>query len=200
MVFLASPRGSRWIIGLFAVAMLVGTLGRDVRRPLWHDEIFTQYVASASATAGLWNVLSTGVDLNPPLYYLCVRIAAAIVGEGAVATRLPSTLGFLVACLALYVFMRRRVHPWFAIVAALALPMTSAVIYAYEGRPYGPAAGTVGGRACRLAVAERAPGFSTPHSVRTRTCGCRLHTLLRGSDGLAAGRGRGDTSFHSTTH
>ena len=137
MVFLASPRGSRWIIGLFAVAMLVGTLGRDVRRPLWHDEIFTQYVASASATAGLWNVLSTGVDLNPPLYYLCVRIAAAIVGEGAVATRLPSTLGFLVACLALYVFMRRRVHPWFAIVAALSPPLTEAVIYAYEGRPYG---------------------------------------------------------------
>ena len=136
-VFLASPRGSRWIVGLFTVGMLVGTVGRDVRRPLWHDEIFTLYVASASATAGLWNVLSTGVDLNPPLYYLCVRIAAAVVGYGSLATRLPSTLGFLVACLALYVFMRRRVHPWFAIVAALSMALTSAVVYAYEGRPYG---------------------------------------------------------------
>ena len=153
-VFLASPRGSRWIIGLFTVGMLVGTLGRDVRRPLWHDEIFTQYVASASATAGLWNVLSTGVDLNPPLYYLCVRIAAAIVGYGAVATRLPSTLGFLVACLALYVFMRRRVHPWFAIVAALSLPLTERRDLCVRGTPVRAAAGTVGGRACRLAVAE----------------------------------------------
>ena len=135
--YLASPRGSRWLLASFVVAFLFGMVGRDVRRPLWHDELFTQYVASASATSGLWNVLSTGVDLNPPVYYLCVRAAASLLGYGSVSTRLPSTLGFLMASLALYVFMRRRVHPWFAIVAALSLPMTASVIYAYEGRPYG---------------------------------------------------------------
>jgi hypothetical protein len=135
--YLATPRGSRWLLALFIVAFLLGMLGRDVRRPLWHDELFTQYVASASVKDGLWNVLSTGVDLNPPVYYLCVRATAALLGYGSVSTRLPSTLGFLMASLALYIFMRRRVHPWFAIVAALSLPMTAAVIYAYEGRPYG---------------------------------------------------------------
>jgi hypothetical protein len=127
------------------IVLLAGTLGRVIRRPFWHDEIFTLYVATKTSVEGLWAALATGVDLNPPLYYLAVRAFSAVFGAGEIATRLPSTLGFLGATVCLYAFMRRRVSAWLAMVAALTMPLTSAFMYSYEGRAYGAVLGLSAG-------------------------------------------------------
>jgi hypothetical protein len=130
-------RFTDWWMPGFALLLVLGTLGRAVTKPLWHDEIFTLYLATRTTVGGLWDALRTGADLNPPLYHLLVKAAAALVGPGALAARLPAVLGFTVATLAIYVFLRRRLAVPSAMAGAL-IPSVSAVLpYAYEGRPYG---------------------------------------------------------------
>jgi len=121
----------------FVALFVVGMAGRAASKPLWHDEIFTLYLATRTTVGGLWHSLASGVDLNPPLYYLAVRAASDLIGAGALATRLPSLIGFLIASFAVYVFVRRRVGAYAAAVAAVTPSLTHISIYAYEGRPYG---------------------------------------------------------------
>jgi len=143
----AAPRPRLWprfetalpLLGFVAlfVASVAGMAGRAASKPLWHDEIFTLYLATRTSVAGLWRSLASGVDLNPPLYYLAVRAASDLFGAGAFATRFPALIGFLIASLAIYAFVRRRVGSYAATIAAATPALTHVSIYAYEGRPYG---------------------------------------------------------------
>lgn len=160
----------RWLVASFVAILLAGTLGRVIRRPLWHDELFTHYVATRTQAEGLWNALLTGVDLNPPLYYIAVRASGAVIGPGAVATRLPSMIGFLTAAVALYVFMRRRVSFRFALAAALTLPLSGGLMYAWEGRPYGMVLGL---SSIALAAWQRR-GENGPHPIAPIACSMAL--------------------------
>jgi hypothetical protein len=128
-----------WIgaLGAALVLLLLGTLGRAVGKPLWHDEIFTFYVAAQPAASDVWRSLAAGVDLNPPLYHLLVHWCIGLLGSGPVAVRLPAVLGFLLASAALYAFVRQRAERPFALLAALVPSFTGVYTYAYEGRPYG---------------------------------------------------------------
>ena len=125
-----------WVVAL-ATVLMAGGAGRALTKPLWHDEIFTLYLATRVSLPELWTALAAGVDLNPPLYYVLVRGAAGLVGADAFAVRLPSLIGFVAAALALYVFVRRRAGRTAGVVAAMAPALTGTAIYAYEGRAYG---------------------------------------------------------------
>lgn len=126
------------VVFLGSLAVLVlGTLGRATNKALWHDEIFTLYIARQPAIADIWRSLEAGVDLNPPLYHVAVHGAVALLGPTALATRLPALLGFVVASASLYAFARRHAEPPVALFAALVPSLTGAYMYAYEGRPYG---------------------------------------------------------------
>jgi hypothetical protein len=171
---LAGDRAAVALVALFAVILTAGALGRVIRRPLWHDEIFTLYIATRSAADGLWQALATGVDLNPPLYFLTVRASAAIFGDGAVATRLPSMIGFLIASLAIHTFMRRRAGPLFALLSALTLPLSGTLMYSWEGRPYGL---MLGFSAMGLLAWQRR-GEPGSHSLAPLTCSLALASAV----------------------
>ncbi len=130
-----------------AALLFAGAVGRAVARPLWHDEVFTLYIAEVPTSADLWRALAHAVDLNPPLYHLSVRASAVLFGPGPLATRLPAVIGFIVATLAIYAFCRRRVDAPFAWLGAVVLATSGAYAYAYEGRPYGLVLGS-----CALAL------------------------------------------------
>jgi hypothetical protein len=125
------------LFGAFFIALILGSVGRAVSKPLWHDEIFTAYLATRLGVTELWGALSRGTDLNPPLYHLAARASGLVVGNEALATRLPSLIGFAVATFALFVFLRRSLGDAFALVGAVAPTVSGLYVYAYEGRPYG---------------------------------------------------------------
>jgi hypothetical protein len=128
----AAPLG-----GALLVLGLAGTAARAAVKPLWHDEIFTLYVATLPRVGDLWRALADGVDLNPPLYHLSVRLAVAVFGPTELAVRLPALAGFALACVAVYAFARFRWGAGPALVGAMVPALTAAYLYAYEGRPYG---------------------------------------------------------------
>src|SRR5207247_5208555 len=80
---------------LWGGIFLAGTITRARSTPFWFDEIFTYHIANVTGMSDVWHALASGVDLNPPLYYVLVRAAARVLGPGGLATRLPAGVGLL---------------------------------------------------------------------------------------------------------
>lgn len=129
--------GSAALLAGLVCLIAIGAAGRALSKPVWHDEIFTIYLSTRLSIAQLWSALAAGVDLNPPLYYLVVRAAWMLTGSEPLASRIPSLIGFLIAVVMLFVFVRRRFGTLAGLAAAATPSLTGAAIYAFEGRPYG---------------------------------------------------------------
>jgi 4-amino-4-deoxy-L-arabinose transferase-like glycosyltransferase len=121
--------------GLVAAYVLaIGSL--VVRAPLWNDELYTWYVAQQPTLGDVWDALETGVEQIPPFYYVVTRVSLAVFGDNQVALRIPSLVGFLLACSCLFAVVARRTSAWYGLVAALVPLAGGAAPYAWEARPY----------------------------------------------------------------
>ena len=86
----------RWeiplIVGLSAVYFL--TCWRiSSSRPLWNDEIFTLYLSRYDNWAGLLGWLRMAADQQPPLFYVLTHWALGLIGDEALAVRVPGMVG-----------------------------------------------------------------------------------------------------------
>jgi hypothetical protein len=135
---------SRLLLLTLVCLLGMGAFGRALTKPAWHDEIFTTYLGTRVPLGELWGALASGVDLNPPLYYVLVRGLWSLGVPDTLAARLPSLFGFLLASFTLFVFVRRRFGTLAAAAAAATPALTGAAIYAYEGRAYGLMLGCAG--------------------------------------------------------
>jgi hypothetical protein len=120
-------------VALYALA--AGSLA--VRAPLWNDELYTWYFAQLPTLGDVWDELSTGVEQVPPAYYVLERTSLWLFGDSQLALRIPSLLGFLLACACLFAVVARRTSAWYGLVAALVPMASGAFPYAWEARPYG---------------------------------------------------------------
>jgi hypothetical protein len=120
------------LVALYVVA--VGSL--IVRAPLWNDELYTWYFAQLSTMRDVWDALETGVEQLPPAYYALTRASLTLFGDNEIGLRIPSLLGFLLACSCVYAVVARRTSTWYGLVAALVLLASGAAPYAWEARPY----------------------------------------------------------------
>jgi hypothetical protein len=111
-------------------------LGYSLRIPLWHDEIFTFYIAQAPSLRDLLHLTRT-IDLNPPLSYILTRATFHLFGVGTLQTRLPEIAGFWMALVCISLFVRRRAGNAYAILAAVILFCSKTTNPAIDGRPYG---------------------------------------------------------------
>jgi hypothetical protein len=104
-------------------------------RHLWHDELYTFYIAQAPSLTELWKDLH--LDLNPPLLYLLSRASMSVFGNTAFAVRFPSMVALCVASLCLFELLRHRLQsPSFAALAVLVFWSSPAFYFANEARPY----------------------------------------------------------------
>jgi uncharacterized membrane protein YdcZ (DUF606 family) len=110
-------------------------------RPLWHDELFTYYIAK-SPMAQFRDALH--LDLNPPLTYLAVRASLAVFGDSELATRVPCILAFLVGSLCLYRVVSKRLRPAYGLLAMLVFWSTPFFYFSTEARPYALVVGFFG--------------------------------------------------------
>jgi len=85
----------------------------------------------------MWTAYLDAIDLAPPLNTMLTRAIHLLVGEGPIATRLPAMVGFVVAGLVLFAFVRRRSNVLMGFTAAVMPTATVAWHYAQEARGYG---------------------------------------------------------------
>jgi 4-amino-4-deoxy-L-arabinose transferase-like glycosyltransferase len=104
-------------------------------RPLWHDELYTYYIAKAPTLARFIDEVRN-IDLQPPLQYVLSRFSLRLLGDTDFATRAPSMIAFTVASICFYLFVRRRLGRFYALTALLVFWLTPFLQYASEARPY----------------------------------------------------------------
>jgi hypothetical protein len=133
----------RWVeshyfasLSVLFVIYICAHLGYSLRIPLWHDELYTFYIAQAPTLRDLLHLTRT-IDLNPPLSYLLTRLSFHLFGVGTLQTRLPEIAGFWLAIVCVSLFVRRRAGSAFAILAAVILFASKTTEPAIDGRPYG---------------------------------------------------------------
>ena len=99
----------RWAIA-FTFIFFVASIVRDLRTALWFDELFTLHLAKL---ASLREIIGFN-DASPPLYPIIVHGLLRVVGNEALAIRLPATLGYCAMLLCLWAFCRGRLPAAFA--------------------------------------------------------------------------------------
>ena len=125
------------LLGIYAVA----ELGYSIAAPLWHDELFTFFIAQSPSLSAMWDRIRT-VDLNPPLSYVLTRVSFAIFGVGTLQCRLPEIAGFGLALVCVFLFVRNRAGNTFGLLAAAMLFGSRAGELVFQARPYGLLLGT----------------------------------------------------------
>jgi hypothetical protein len=105
--------------GLFAALFLACSIARDLRTPMWTDELLTLYMSQQAGTAEIVQATMEYSDGAPPLYAMMVRAILPVVGHPAAAVRLPATLGYCATVLCLLAFCRRRLPAVYSWAAAL---------------------------------------------------------------------------------
>lgn len=131
-----------WVALLASIILYLLVAIHSSQRRLWHDELFTLYIANSSSLSELWRNIR--LDLNPPLIYLAVRASIKVFGPSELAVRLPSILAFLTGSLCFYGFVTKRLNPHFGLLALLVLWANPFAVYATEARPYGLIIGFLG--------------------------------------------------------
>lgn len=128
----------RWhrvaVLALIVLAYFLVT-ALQARRELWHDELYTYYIAKAPSLSLLFQEIR--LDLNPPLIYLADRASLHFIGDNAYAARLPSILAFLFGSICFYAFAARQMRPIYGLLAMLVFWSTPFEYFATEARPYG---------------------------------------------------------------
>jgi hypothetical protein len=129
----------RWA-SLFTIVFLACSIARDLRTKLWFDELFTLYLAKLASARAIIDFN----DASPPLYPIIVHWLLPVIGNDALAVRLPSTLGYCLMMLCVWAFCRRRLPVAFAFATSL-LTFERALYFATEGRAYGLVLGCTAG-------------------------------------------------------
>jgi hypothetical protein len=147
----------------FSIVYFAGTLGAVIHRKLWADEIVSRYISTLPTIGGIWAALRDAVDGNPPLYYLITR-PFLLIWDGDIAIRLPAVIGFWVAAICVFIFVRRNTSALAGAIATLLFAESGASYWASEGRPYGPALGLTGialvlWQRCTLTSKQRLSGL-----------------------------------------
>ncbi len=130
-------------VAIFLLVLFAAAITEDLRVPLWTDELLTLYVTSQPTIPDVLGAIREGVDSQPPLYDLLVRSLRPIIPNDALRVRLPSTVGFILMCMCVFLFVQRHLPAIYAVLAMLAAALTTWT-YAFEGRSYGMVLGCVG--------------------------------------------------------
>ena len=132
-----------WALLPVLVVLYLHIILQTRTKNLWHDEIFTYYIAQAPTFMQMlqW---TRQIDLNPPLYYISARACFHLFHPSSFAVRLPSMIGYFIAVICAYLFMRCRLGPLYGMIAALIVMSAGFNGYAYEARPYAMVLGFLG--------------------------------------------------------
>jgi Dolichyl-phosphate-mannose-protein mannosyltransferase len=135
------------LITLIAVYTCI-SLPTAFLKPLWHDELITYDLVSMPSVSAMLKGIRL-IDLNPPVLYLLDYVAIRIPGAHlndqfvSLAARLPSIVGGLVASVALFFLMRRRMGQLYAFALVCIYWNTPFFKYVIEDRPYALVSGLV---------------------------------------------------------
>lgn len=125
-----------WLLLFYSASLLTITSAIAAQRHLWWDEIEVYYVAMLPSFDAIRQTLFSGVDWQPPTYYLPLYWLCKWFGASPLVLRSIAIFPYWLATLVLYVIVARRATPVHGFIAMLFPSLTLAFSYAFEARPY----------------------------------------------------------------
>lgn len=130
----ALPALSLGAVIVFAVSLLAQSAAQ---LPFWYDESLTVRLSRIGGVGELWSAVTAGFEFTPPLIYLATKATRLLPGPETLTARIPGLAGFVLLTVFLFIFLRRRLGPWFALTAVALLPLADYTVrYAIEARSY----------------------------------------------------------------
>ena len=123
------------VLLLLAILYCAWITRHERQSMLWHDELYTFYIAQAPSFRTMLHWANT-VDMNPPLYYIAARFCMHLLPAGRLAVRMPSIVGYATAMMCTYAFVSRRMTPLYGALGVFILMMPDFSYYALQARPY----------------------------------------------------------------
>lgn len=121
---------------LALLLIFVIALGQSANKLLWYDELITLRTVSFPQWHDIWSFYANGIDTTGPLPSFIARVGLMLPIGPELGSRLLFTLAYLVMCLCIYGFVRRRYPAGYAL-AALIYPLHQGIFYfATEARAY----------------------------------------------------------------
>ena len=147
-----------WIGPVALSGMIVYAVVRSIfaasAKPFWFDEICTWIIVHQPKSHSMLSCLRTGMDGQPPLFYVIEKAFLQLPLVPEVSLRICSISAFCFALVFLFKFMRRRSSEDISLVCLLSLFLTAVIwVYAVEARPY---ALTVAATAAAMVCYQRA--------------------------------------------
>ena len=87
-----SALASKPWVSIFALALvfLACTSVTSLRRPLWFDEIVTEYIATLPSFSAICKALAAHADSSPPLFHLVSKLSGITLGWSTLGLRFPA--------------------------------------------------------------------------------------------------------------
>jgi len=118
-----------WLFGGVVCASLVGScILRSHGLPMWTDELFSFQMIQDPSLFHMLKALGDGSDGAPPLYYLLVRMWAALFSMSELSLRLFTTATVYAAFVLIWITLRRVYDFWPAALAMSVVMGTSETI------------------------------------------------------------------------
>lgn len=133
-----------WLWVVFSLLYFPAVLTSAFTKELWFDELVSVYVDRLPDLGSVWRALADSADAMPPLFHIATRASHAAISDEATAARLPGAIGYWVACLAAWIFLRRRMSAAYAWCAVAVMLLPGPFYFATEGRAYGMVLGFSG--------------------------------------------------------
>jgi hypothetical protein len=122
--------------GVLAAIYLFTSVLIASHRRFWYDEIFTVTISRLPDVATIWKALAHASDVQPPTYYMLVRIFLHLPLPREVTARLPSALAMVAGMLITFDCARRLSDGVYGLIAFSVLSCSTLPYYGYEARPY----------------------------------------------------------------
>jgi hypothetical protein len=105
----------------------------------WNDELFSWYLLADPSFSNMLGAFHDHLNATPPLYFLLGWLWAQVFGAAELSLRLFSSLGFCLALIFVWLFLRRAYGFWASAFAVLLVFCTSTLILYQnaEARMYG---------------------------------------------------------------
>lgn len=127
------------IPALVALSLIVSCGIVSYKKYFWNDELYSYYLLADQSFTHMLAAFHDKINNTPPLYFLLGWFWVRVFGSTELSLRLFSSVGLCIACVIVWITLRRTYNFWSASIGVLSVFCTSSLILTQnaEARMYG---------------------------------------------------------------
>ena len=129
-----------YVVLVLAIAsLLISCIIISSKKFFWNDELYSYYFLSDPSFTHMLGAFHDKINNTPPLYFLLGWLWARVFGSSELSLRLFSSLGMCLACVLVWIVLRRTYSFWPTSIGTLGVFCVSDIILSQnaEARMYG---------------------------------------------------------------